>query len=141
LTGFGEEEKFAQPLLERFRGRRPDALQFALLNRVLLIRASNGKDIDISFGALDFEISMVKRATAFEFAPGFILPTCSAEDLFIMKAFAARPQDWLDAKGIAERQKERLDKRYIMRHLIGLCELKETPESMDQARRILGLKP
>jgi hypothetical protein len=32
-----------------------------------------------------------------EFAPDIILPTCSAEDLFVMKAFASRPQDWIDA--------------------------------------------
>jgi hypothetical protein len=27
-----------------------------------------------------------------------------AEDLFVMKAFAARPLDWIDAEGIAVRQ-------------------------------------
>ena len=140
LTGFGEEERFAQILLEQFQSRRPNALAFALANRVLLLRASNGKDVDVSFGALDFEVSMLDRATPFEFAPGLVLPSCSAEDLFVMKVFAARPQDWLDAQGIAVRQRGRLDVAYILKHLALLCELKETPENIARARQILERK-
>ena len=117
LTGFGEEERFADALLERFQGRRPDARAFALTNRVLLLRASNGKDVDVSFGALNFEVSMLKRATPFEFDVGLVLPTCSAADLFVMKAFAARPQDWLDAEGIAVRQGRSLNRAHILKHL------------------------
>jgi len=65
LTGFGEEDAYADALLGRFSGRRPDARAFALANRVLLLRASNGKDVDVSFGALDFEVAMLQRATPF----------------------------------------------------------------------------
>ena len=137
LTDFGEEETFADALLDQFEGRRPDARAFSLVNRVLLIRASNGKDVDVSFGALDFEIAMLKRATPFAFADGVTLPTCSAEDLFVMKAFAAREQDWLDARGIAVRQGQNLNKSYILKHLTDLCDLKETPEIVLKARRIL----
>jgi hypothetical protein len=36
-----------------------------------------------------------------------------AEDLFVMKAFAARPLDWIDAEGIAVRQAGALNQRYI----------------------------
>lgn len=140
LTGFGEEERFAEPLLKQFEARRPDALAFALRNRVLLLRASNGKDVDVALGALDFEIDMMARATPFEFGPGIVLPTCSAEDLFVMKAFAARPQDWLDARGIAEKGRGTLDQRYILRHLTTLCALKETPELVEEARRLLRAK-
>jgi len=141
LTGFGQEESFVRPLLERFQGRRPDALAFALAHRVLVIRASNHKDVDIALGGLRFEISMLKRASPFEFAPGLVLPTCSAEDLFIMKAFAGRPLDWIDAQGIVVRQSNRLDTRYILRHLTELCELKETPETVERARDLLRGEP
>ena len=81
---------------------------------------------------------MLKRATPFEFAPEFRLPTCSAEDLFIMKSFAARPQDWMDAEGVAVRQEGRMEIGYILRHLADLCELKEAPEILEKARKILG---
>jgi hypothetical protein len=137
LTGFGEEETFADTLLDQFSGRRPDARAFALTNRVLLLHASNGKDVDVSFGALHFEFAMLKRVTPFEFDAGVVLPTCSAEDLFVMKAFAAREQDWLDARGIAARQGHTLNRAYILKHLTLLCELKETPEIVTRARRIL----
>jgi hypothetical protein len=137
LTGFGEEERFAETLLANFKPRRVDALAFALATRILLIYATNGKPVDVSFGALPFEMDMMKRATSFEFSPGYVLPTCSAEDLFIMKAFADRPQDWLDVRGIAVKQGAKLNRRYILRHLTALCNLKGTPEIVEQTRRIL----
>ncbi|MBP7828823.1 MAG: nucleotidyltransferase [Kiritimatiellae bacterium] len=136
-TGFGEEETFARDLLMQFKPRRDDALAFSLVNRVLLISAANGMPVDISFGALAFEQEMLDRATAFEFSPGYVLPTCSAEDLFVMKAFAGRPQDWLDVRGIAVKQGVSLDRKYIARHLTALCDLKETPEIVREAMHIL----
>lgn len=135
LTGFGEEESFAKPLLERFAARIDDALAFALQRRVLLLRASNQKDIDVSFGAFPFEEEMVRRATPFEFAPGFSLLTCSAEDLFVLKLFAGRGKDWTDAESVAIRQT--LDQRYILKQLRPLSELKEDPEMLRRAERLL----
>jgi len=140
LTGFGEEEAFAVPLLKCFKARIPEALPFALRNRVLLLTTSNGKDVDVSFGALPFESEMMARATPFKFAPGVALMTCTAEDLLIMKAFAARTRDWLDVEGIIVRQHGHLDTKYIMRHLTLLCDLKETPEILVKARKLLGAK-
>ena len=140
LTGFGEEEPFAAELLARFKGRLGEnTLGFALTNRVLLLHASNGVPLDVAFSALDFEVEMMERVSAFEFAPDVVLPTCSAEDLFIMKAFAGRAKDWLDVDGLVVRQVAKLDCAYILKHLEPLCELKEAPEIMEQARKRLGL--
>jgi hypothetical protein len=55
-----------------------------------------------------------------------------------MKAFASRPQDWIDARGIAIRQGMGLSQSYIFKHLSVLASLKEAPEIIDQARRLLG---
>lgn len=140
LTGFGDEEPFARELLGTFKPRRSDALEFSLLNRVILFWATNEAPVDVSFGALPFEVAMLKRATPFEFAPGVVLPTCSAEDLLVMKAFAGRPHDWTDARGVVVRQKGNLNKRYILGHLKSLYELKETPEMMTMAEKVLGGK-
>jgi hypothetical protein len=137
LTGFGDEERFASELLLTFPPRIPGALELALQRRVLLLRASNGKDIDISFGALPFEERVIQRATLFEFASGIRLPTCSAEDLFILKVFAGRPRDWGDAEGVAIRCGRSLNTRYILIHLRQLCQLKETPELVERARELL----
>jgi hypothetical protein len=135
FTGFGEEEKYVDALLGCFAARTPEARDLALSRRVLLVRAANGKDVDIALGGFSFERDMIRRATPFEFAAGGVLPTCSADDLFVMKVFAARGKDLHDAETIAIRQK--LDRAYISRQLKPLCELKEAPELVQQARRIL----
>ena len=137
LTGFGDEEPYVTALLDAFASRIGDGRRFALTHRVLLLDASNGKPIDVSLGALPFEASMMRRAVGVEFCPGLRLPCCTAEDLFVMKAFAARPRDWLDAESIVVRQ-ERLDRPYVLEQLAALCELKEAPEIVDRAKRLLG---
>ena len=50
LTGFGSEEPFIDALLARYRSRRPDARDFALINRVLLLQSDTGIGIDIAMG-------------------------------------------------------------------------------------------
>ena len=137
LTGFGDEDRYIKALLDAFESRIAEGLQFALTRRVLLIKASNGKSIDISLGALPFEVSMMRRAVQIAFCPGLTLPCCSAEDLFVMKAFASRPKDWLDAEGIVVRQ-TKLDKPYILKQLSALCELKEAPEILCRAKQLLS---
>jgi hypothetical protein len=48
LTGFGGEEQFIQILLQRFKGRIPDAAQFARERRVLLLRSAKGVGLDVA---------------------------------------------------------------------------------------------
>ena len=104
-------------------------------HRILLLYAGNGRDLDIAFGAFPFEAEMVDRASAFEFAAGVELITCSAENLFVLKVFADRSKDWADAESVAARQT--LDREYVLKHLRPLCELKEAPESLARAERLL----
>jgi hypothetical protein len=139
LTGFGHEASFVETLLTRYTPRIPDAVQFALRSRVLLLYSSSGIGIDISFGALPFEHLVVERATPFEFAPGLELRTCSAEDLMVMKLFASRAIDIRDAEGIAVRHDKTLDWRYIEEQLIPLAEAKEDPEILRQLARVRAL--
>jgi hypothetical protein len=136
VTGWGEEEPYVTALLQRFESRIPDAHTFALARRVLLVRASNGKDIDIALGALPFEVDMVCRAVPVEFSPGVSMRCCTAEDLFVMKAFAGRSRDWLDAESVAARQAN-LDSKYIARHLTDLCALRDDRETLGRAKHIL----
>ncbi|MDR2115002.1 MAG: nucleotidyltransferase [Planctomycetaceae bacterium] len=129
LTMFIDDEKYISTMLNHFQSRITDALQFAMNNRVLLLFASNGIGIDISLGGLPFEQQMIKRSSLYEFETDYVLRTCSAEDLIILKAFANRDKDWLDVKSILLRQKGKLDLRYIKENLASLLyELKESPE-------------
>lgn len=132
LTGFGEEERFVDALLERFQPRRADARSFALKYRILLLNSSKQVGIDVALGALPFEESTIARATPYQYAPGVTLITVSAEDLVVTKAFAGRPQDWGDLRGILQSQRGRLDWPYIEGQLGILCEMKESPETLDE---------
>jgi len=140
LTGWGEEAQFVDALLERFKSRLDGAREFALARRILLIRASNGTDLDVALGALPFEENMVARARPVAFSPDLQLPCCMAEDLVIMKVFAGRPRDWLDAESIVARQCA-LDAAHILGHLAQLCELTNNAEALERARRMLERQP
>ena len=138
LTGLGGEEKYVDELLKHFASRISDAREFALTRRVMLLATEDGTDIDVALGGLAFEENAVGRASDFEFYPGMILRTCSAEDLIVMKAFAGREQDWGDVKGIVARQGRALNWPQILSELRPLCELKESPETLRQLERLRG---
>jgi hypothetical protein len=128
LAGFGQEDGYIQTLLGEYRSRIGDAREFAQRNRVLLLEASNGVPLDIALGGLPYEAQAVERSTEFEFEPGCLLRTCSAEDLIVQKLFAFRPRDVLDVEGIVVRMRGRLDWNYIEIQLRPLADLKEDPE-------------
>lgn len=137
FAGFGSEKRYIEALLGRFDSRIPEAVNFALENRVLLLSASNGVAVDISLAGLPFEQQMIEHATRFEYAAGCSLLTCSAEDLIVLKAFADRPIDWVDIEGIALRQERYLDGNYILNQLKPLCEAKEAPEIPSRLKVLL----
>lgn len=141
LVPWGDEEDYVREFIAAFTPRQAEALAFALTNRVLLVRASNGVPIDVGLGGIPFEESMVERSSSHQFADGVSLVTCSAEDLVVLKAFAERDQDWLDVAGVLSRQ-SRLEWTHIERHLGELCAIKEAPEILtrlqDLRSRIQG---
>jgi predicted nucleotidyltransferase len=129
FSGFGKEEHFIDELLSRFVPRIRNARRFAIQNRILLLRASGGIDVDVSCGGFPFEESAVRRARKVQVVPGTRLKLCTAEDLIVYKAFAGRVRDWEDVEGIIAKQtRKRLDWRYIYTQLKPLAELKEEPE-------------
>jgi len=132
LTGIGHEHEFTDTILRTFQGRRQDARAFALTYRVLLIQSTAGVPLDISLAALPYEERVMSRSGPFAFTPDCKITTCSAEDLVVLKAFADRPQDWIDVEGIIVRQRGGLDRALVRRELRELLELKEdmAPEGM-----------
>jgi hypothetical protein len=137
LTGYGDEDRYLNSLLQEFEPRITDARNFATINRVLLLKASNGVGIDIALAGFPFEERLIERSSAFEYSPGAPLWTASAEDLLVLKAFANRPQDWVDIQGIIVRQGTHLRWSQIDAELLPLCELKEAPEIVD---RLIALR-
>jgi hypothetical protein len=80
--------------------RIENAQEFARRNRVLLlVHQETGIPVDISLGALPFEIEAVQRSQVHKVGSLKVrLPT--PEDLIIFKAVAHRPQDLLDIQAI-----------------------------------------
>lgn len=141
FTGFGGEEQVIDALLASFKPRVREAREFAIQNRVLLLRTRDGVDLDVSCGAFPFESAAVTRARKVQVIPGVRLRLCTAEDLIVYKAFAGRPIDWMDVESIiAKQQRKKLDWRYIHTQLKTLAELKEDPEivpRLNELRRIV----
>jgi hypothetical protein len=135
MTGFGGEDPFIDTLLERYEARIDEAAGFARSRRVLLLRAPSGVGLDIALGGLPFEETAVNRSSLFTFPPDVPLRTCSAEDLVVLKAFAARPKDWMDVEGVIVRQTGKLDWSYVRAELSPLVELKEAPEILDELEK------
>jgi|HubBroStandDraft_1064217.scaffolds.fasta_scaffold02493_4 hypothetical protein len=139
LAGFGAEGRYIDALLAAYAARIRDAGEFARRHRVLLLRTPDGVGIDVSLGALPFEERVVGRATLFSFGPGLDIRTCSAEDLVVLKLFAARPLDIRDAEGVAVRQKGQLDWQYIDAELRPLAQIKDDPAILSTLARLRGL--
>jgi hypothetical protein len=125
FAGLGEERPVIEALLHQYSARLPDARQFALAHRVLLLQSASGVPVDVSLGALSFEARVIARAGGFPIDDHRQVTTCSAEDLVVLKAFADRPQDWIDVESIVVRQGPALDRRVIVAELSPLLELKE----------------
>jgi predicted nucleotidyltransferase len=137
LTGFGGEEAFIDDLLREFVPRVKNAKAFALKNRVLLLKATEEIGMDVSLGGIPFEEKIVSRSADIEILKGISLRLCSAEDLIVLKAFAAREIDWHDVRGIVTRQGSKtLDWTYILGEITPLTELKGDPEILPKLAAI-----
>lgn len=135
LTSFKNEELFIDILLDKFKPRIPDAKNFALQYRVLLLESSSKTGIDIALAGFPFEEAIVNRATPFEFLDHISLITCSAEDLIILKAFASRDKDWMDIKGIIQRNSS-LNWNLIIDEVKILAEIKEDDSFLTQLLKL-----
>ena len=62
LTGLENERSYIDAMLSQFTPRVPDAARFALENRVLLVRASNGVALDVALAGFPIEQQMGGRA-------------------------------------------------------------------------------
>ncbi len=136
FTGFGAEALIIDGLLSEYQPRIADAREFARKNRVLLLVTTDGVPIDVALAGLPLESDMIDRAALIEFEPGVLLRLCSAEDLFVLKAFADRAQDRADLIGIARRRGGQLDWDAIEERLVPLAEAKEDPAILDALRKL-----
>ena len=134
-TEFGNERPVIRRLMEQLKGRIENADQFALVNRVLLVQEASGVDVDVSLAAFPYERELIGRARA-QLYRGVGLLICGPSDLVILKAFANRPRDWQDIRGVMIRSASQLDWKLIESELQVLAELKEEPEILTQLQSL-----
>jgi len=132
VVGFGNERSTAELILQSYKSRVANPLEFAIRARILLIENSAGVKLDLSLGGLPFEERVLKRSSTWEVESLHSIRTCSAEDLAVLKAFAARPQDWIDVERIVIRQGKHLDRNLVVNELEPLVQLKEEPEILSR---------
>jgi hypothetical protein len=135
LCPYGAEQQAVKPLLAAFASRVPEASSFATKHRVLLLSSGKGIPIDVALGGIPFEERCVARATEFDFGEVRLL-TCSAEDLVVLKAFAGRPQDWVDIESVAVRQHQRLDWKLVFEELEPLAAVRNVRGLLDRLRQL-----
>ena len=134
----GAEMAMITSLLARYEGRIPDVADFAVQARVVLLRDRTGCPLGVAFAGLEFEQRMFERATDWRPTGKGRIRTCSAEDLVVLKAFANRPQDWIDIERVIIRQHHRLDRQLILTELTPLVELKEEPQILHDLQHLFS---
>jgi hypothetical protein len=140
IIGFGQERHWAQKLATVFASRIENAADFAIQNRIVLLRSDEGLGIDLSLGALPYEERMVARASDWDVPAHGRIRTCAAEDLIVLKAFASRAQDWIDIEKVLIRRGDKLDRELIVEELTPLVELKEEPEILHRLQTLMKSK-
>jgi hypothetical protein len=138
---FGEEQEVAQQLLSIYESRIDAPIPFAIQNRIVLLISEIGTGIDVSLGGLPYEERMVNRSSSWFVDGHGEIRTCSAEDLVVLKAFASRPQDWIDVEKVIVRQAKSLDRNLVRAELVPLSELKEEPEIITRLDELLTQHP
>lgn len=116
--------------------RISEAADFARKSRVLLLRhMPSGIDIDLSLGALPFEVEMVERSKMVDLGTIMLrLPT--PEDLIIMKAVAHRPKDLSDIQAIAAGHKD-INRERIQYWLNQFDEALDMPGLWEEIEKLL----
>ena len=112
-----ETDKIIKLILDNFKSRVKNPFAFARKNRVILIKAKNKCEIDISLGLPGYEDKVIERAVDIEIKPSKKIRICSSEDLIILKALAGRAMDCQDIEGIILRRQEAIDRNYIINWL------------------------
>lgn len=137
LVNLGEEEKVIKKILSVFSARIPGAMEFALKNRICLIKSKAGYEVDMSLGIPGYEEKVMSRAVKCKLEKGHIVKICSAEDLIIHKAVAGRPRDLADIESVIMRQGKKLDTAYLRKWLKEFSDALEMPEILERFERPL----
>lgn len=138
LTGFGEERAYVEKLFALLEPRIPNAMEFALISRVLLAKTKSGIPVYIGFAGLPYEEEFIERAETYNVGEGNFLRVVAPDDLVLLKAFANRLQDWADLDELITRQAKRLNWVKIRERLEMLCTAVEVDDPLIKLDALLA---
>lgn len=110
-----------EELIKTFRVNINNPRKFVDELRVLPLRMEDDLPIDIIFGSLPFEKRAIERASEVEHL-GIDFKVITPEDLIITKIISERLKDREDVSGIIIRQGNKLDRKYLDKHIYELSE-------------------
>jgi hypothetical protein len=134
----GKEQEVIASVLKKFPALIDNPAEFAMVNRILVIQATNGVVIDLALASYPFEEAMLRRATRVKLAKGLTVPVLTAEDVVVTKSLAGRDIDWFDIQGVFDRLGPKLDYPAILERLREISELidySEVAARLDQVRK------
>lgn len=136
LVEIGDEQRVSKKVLSRLRPRFPYSLDLALKQRIILAVAANDVGVDIALASFPFEYRVIERASSWKLNRTTTITTVSAEDLVVLKAFAGRPKDWQDIRGVLIRQQDKLNWATIEQELHELTELRPEEDMLGRLTEI-----
>ncbi len=104
---------FIERVFGKFHPHFPDAREFALRHRVLLVRSKTGIPIDISLDIPGYEEEALQRAVEVNSPGAGKLRLIGPEDLIIHKCAGGRPRDLEDVEGILIRQRLEIEPKLV----------------------------
>lgn len=128
---------FIDTIIAKFHPRFPDAREFALRHRVLLLQSEDRIPIDISLGIPGYEEEALQRAVEVDFPGAGKLRLMGPEDLIIHKCVAGRPRDLEDVEGILIRQRLKIDAQLVRNWLESFQPLVDTHDPLEFFERAL----
>lgn len=124
-------DDFRKLVFERYPERPTNFPAHKKSPHVLHIWESPGVAVDLLVSIFDYEKEAIKRAVEMD-VNGIPARVCTAEDFIIHKAIANRDKDWFDIPSIIERQRGKLDVKYIRSWLKQFSEALEAPEILNR---------
>lgn len=84
---------------------------------MIFLQDALGTKIDLLLAEMPFDRMVIERARKVTVAADIVATLCTPEDLIIYKMLSTRLRDREDVKGIVRRQRDQLDRTYVLRWL------------------------
>lgn len=136
FTNLVNETEQIEHFASLFRTRKeaePDPIEFARVNRVLLLETESTTGIDLMLSGLADMSDELSRSSYQQFTPDISLKVCSADTLIAYKTVAGRLKDLADIESVVTKQRS-LDWDYIFAYLDIASEYKDISASLNTLR-------